>query len=220
MAAEDPCRDPIAELIRVVRLGVCARIWYAKGPKASNLTERVIIPIRLADGADGLMVRAIQVSPENGPKCFKVDRIVRVEASDVPLGPASKKAEQFASGEVEERKQPPKPAKEPRLAGGLSVSFSISMTRNAWMESWFVEYLGVLRGAMVDGVLEHEEVSDLLRIQNELGLTYEQVCAVHAYLLGQELLSISIDGGVCDEERTYFDQLLAGLSRLGWPIQG
>lgn len=219
MAAENPCGDPIAELIRVVRRGVCARIWYAKGPKENNLTERVIIPIKLADGADGLLVRAIQVTPENGPKSFKASRIIRVEPSDVPLGPAARKAEQFASGEVKERKQPPTPDKDPPPSGGMSVSFSISMAKNAWLEPWFVQYLGVLRGAMVDGVLESEEVSELLRIQNELGLSYAQVCAVHAYLLGQELLSISIDGAVGDEERTYFDQLLAGLSRLGWPIQ-
>lgn len=218
MAAEGFCGDPIDGLIRAVRQGVCARIWYAKGSRMHDPSERVVIPIKLMDGVGGLVVRAIQVSPENGLRSFKATHIVRVEASDVPLGPRADKAEQFASGEVEERKESIVAKSVPLAARGLSLSFSPSRAQSAWMEPWFVEYLGLLRGALVDGVLEPEEVLHLLRVQHELELSYEEVCAVHAYLLGQELLSMSIDGVVSDEERTYFDQLFAGLSRLGWPI--
>lgn len=215
MAADETPFDPVAALIRVVKLGVCARIRYAKGAKAAEITDRVIIPMRLSDGADGLMIRAIQVSPENGMRSFKAGRIVRVEPSDVPLGPAAKKAEQFISGEVQVREQR---LEQHAATGGMSVTISVSMSRNAWMSPWFVEYLGLLRGALLDGVLESEETAEVLRTQDKLGLSYEQICAVHAYLLGQELLSISIDGEVGDEERTYFDALMCSLSRIGWPI--
>lgn len=215
MAAPGTPFDPVAALMRVVRLGVCARIRYAKGSRPTDITDRIIIPMRLSEGADGLMIRAIQVTPENGMRSFKASRIVLVEPSDVPLGPAAKKAEQFLSGEVKVREQP---TKQSAPAGGMSVTISVSMSRNAWMAPWFVEYLGILRGALLDGVLEAEEAAELLRTQDKLGLSYEQICAVHAYLLGQELLSISIDGQVGDEERTYFDGLLSCLSRIGWPI--
>jgi hypothetical protein len=213
--------DPVRELIDTVMRGFCAEIVYKKPSSAESSSTRVVAPLKLVEGADGLLVRAIQISPENGLRTFKVGQIVQVRDSTIPLGTLAKRVSAFCSGEVKTKEEvkPKQPRQAPRSGLTTTINLSLSTPANEWRSDWFLIYLNALRNAMLDMRLEDAEVQQLLVLQDQLQMSYSQICSVHAYLIGQEMLSISIDGEADESERDYLEVIQNLLSRLGWPIR-
>ncbi len=213
--------DVVRQLMAVLERGVCAEITYLKAGAADGESRRVVAPLKLVEGVDGLMIRSLQLHPQNGVRTFKVSQITEVRASTTPLGSLSSRVAPFLAGEIQPGGGGTKRSTEPRdrKSAGVSISLSVSLSTNAWRDDWFVQYLHALRNALLDLNLEPSEVQGLLELQDKLGLDYSQICAVHAYFLGQELLSISIDGSVDDLERDYVEAVQSLLSRLGWPLR-
>jgi hypothetical protein len=93
--------DPIADLIAACHAGMCARIRYAQSVLDEPST-RVIVPTKLIETPDGLLVRALQVAPDKGIRMFQVEKIVDVEPSDTPLGEHEPLTASFVGGEFYE----------------------------------------------------------------------------------------------------------------------
>lgn len=211
--------DVVRELIAVLEGGVCAEIAYVKSGGLVGHPRRIVAPLKLVDGADGLMIRSLQLHPENGVRTFKVSQITEVRPSTTPLGPLASRVAPFLAGEVQLGRREAIAAISPDTSRpvGTSLRLSVSSPTNAWRDDWFLLYLQALRNALLDLRLEPNEVQGLLDLQDRLGLSYSQICAVHAYFLGQELLSISIDGDVDESERDYVEAIQSLLARLSWP---
>lgn len=217
MAATTP--DIVAELIRVVKAGHCAHIRYARDEAGTDLTERVIIPLKVIESVSGRVIRAIQIQPDYGTRGFHLSRIRTVSPANVPLGPAAERTKHFVAntilrldaqssfGQSTPTKQGPGT---PSPAGFQPVAC-------AWNEVWFREYMLALHSALLDETISPTELNHLRGLQSALGLSPDQVAAVHAYLLGQELLAMSVDGFAGEQERRHLAALQTSLNQLGWP---
>ena len=73
-----------------------------------------------------------------------------------------------------------------------------------------------LREALVDGRLDGDEIEEIAATRVAMSMQPEQVAAAHAYLLGEELLAMSIDGQVDDQDWDRFRAIRASLRTLGW----
>ncbi|MBL8760441.1 MAG: hypothetical protein JNL50_03985 [Phycisphaerae bacterium] len=198
--AEAP--DPVRRMMEITESGHYCCICYEKSRGITH--ERVVEPMHLVDGASGLLVRAIQIEPERGLRCFAVSKIVSVGRHERPLPPKSRARNTFSSGEV---RRLPTPSVLPKKE---------SHSRSPWASTSFTQYLMRLREALVDGRLDGDEIEEIAATRVAMSMQPEQVAAAHAYLLGEELLAMSIDGQVDDQDWDRFRAIRASLRTLGW----
>lgn len=200
-------RDFVAELMEITARGLHARIIYRKGGKEGE-SERVIEPRKLVDGPNGLMVRAVQVMPEAGIRTFSVHKIVEVAEYSLPLDKRQRAGNNFCTGEVVEFSMKSAYVQPP--AGANSVF------QTAWSQEWFHRYVGVVRQVLSDAQLTQDELALVSATQSTLVLSPEQVRAAHAYIIGEELLAMSVDGQLMQYEQERLRQVARILRDLGW----
>jgi hypothetical protein len=210
----------IEAMFVILDAGEYVRIRYAKSSDPGHISDRVIVPVKLIQGVEGLMLRAVQVQPEYGTRAFKVPQILEARPAGMQLGPAIERAAEFRERIVMhiERLDPSAPNAK-RTADGV-VSSPLAAVPCAWNEPWFRDYLLGLRTALIDGRLSDQEASALKALQQQLHLDFDRIVAVHSYLLGQEMLAISVDGIAGTQEREYLAGIATGLAQLGWPTKG
>lgn len=218
---KSPPLPPVIESMHtIVDAGEFVRIRYAKSDDPGNVSDRVIVPVKLLQGVEGLMLRAVQVHPEHGTRAFKVAQILEAHPTGAKLGPAADRAAQFRQRIIVhiDRVEHAAAPTVKRTTDGV-VSTPMMPAPCAWNEPWFRDYLIALRTALIDGTLSEHEAQALRGLQRSLKLDFDRVVAVHSYLLGQEMLAISVDGIAGDQERKYLAGIAEGLTALGWPVK-
>jgi hypothetical protein len=205
-------KDPISELMSITSRGQHARIVYRKGGKEGE-TTRVIEPRKLVEGANGLMIMAVQIEPEQGLRCFAAHKIVHVEEHGRPLDAKQKSGNNFCTGEVVEFT-----AK--FSTTGLASKQEADSTRerpaSIWSQPWFSRYVGLVRDVLVDSNVTADEIALVVASQRSWSMTDAQVRAAHAYIFGEELLALSLDGSLDSQEFERVRFLGRSLEKLGW----
>jgi len=205
--------DPVASLISNTEAGFCSTIQYDKHD-GNPVSQRVIIPKKLVDHASGLTVRAVQLRPEKGFRAFIAQRIVRVERGPDPLPEIERRRNTFATGEVVTA----------HSGAGMTIVFASEAVgssvaphafRPVWSESWFSSYSQIVREAILDLRITESERRAVRQKQASLGLSPEQILAVHAYLLGEELMGIAAHGSVSSSEQAHLTAMADCLQELG-----
>jgi hypothetical protein len=207
--------DTIERLMANTAAGFHSEIVYDKDD-GRPVTQRVIEPRKLVEGRDGLLVRALQVQPERGFRAFCSGKIVQVTRHPEPLLPERKKSNMFCTGEVvcfrtstaEDSKDAQSDASE------LDTLRLTAHGRAAWTMPWFNSYASAVRSALLDLKLEPHEILRLESLRKRLSLSDEQVRAVHAYIMGEELLGLSSDGWYDTEEAEAVGRLAACFCEL------
>lgn len=202
--------------------GFLSRIWYLKAHGLAPI-ERLIEPRSLADGLDGLMVQALQILPERGPRRFYPSRITRVARSDQRLSPEQQRKNSFCSGEV--RTTGHVRTRVFTDQGGLHLVAELSTggapreetldRRSLIRQPWFAQYVGLVRESVLDFCVDQNEIAKVRTAQLELGLSEDQILAVHSFVLGETLIDFAHDASLGKDDRVLIAQMGRCLSDLG-----
>lgn len=205
--------DTIHCLMDNTAAGHCSDMLYSKEGD-DTMPNRRVVPRTLIDRDGELEVRCLQFAPESGLRTFKVSRIVQVTRSVHLLSERERKSNTFATGEIKVAKP----------SGGMSIVFSLEKQdaetpniprRPVWMETWFREYAATVRECLSDVSLSDDELMAVRRFQTKCALSTDQVSAVHAYILGEELIGLAADGRLTADELQYVATLRDYLNHLG-----
>lgn len=205
--------DPIEGLIQNTRDGFYSGIEYRKVAERDT-TERVIFPkTMLVEPGGRLRVRAIQVRPASGIRTFCREGILRVWRVESPVVPEAMKVNNtFVTGEAFETARVD--YKKVRAMSAESGK-NQRAAKPAWLEQWFRSYEAVVTDAILDMKVSDTERRQVQNAQVQLGLTDEQIRAVHAHVFAQHLISATADGEFTDGDFDAMGQLNECLRVLG-----
>lgn len=152
--------------------------------------ERHLEPYSLTPGREEAILRAFQISPEEGWRYFLLDKIVGIRLGEV-FEP--RQALHLELGELEDRFNP-------------------------WPESWdedVIEYRNAVVETLANMNVDSGEVQALQHMRDEIGISVELMRGVHYMIFKNCLEQIVEDGVVTEAELAQIKELNACLQRCG-----
>ena len=198
-------------LVEVAGKGFRSRIVYRKPGEKDPLDVRIVEPLKFLESAAGdISVRCWQVmrgadSTESGWKAFRIDRIEKVEPTDIPF--KTIKQTQLTTGEVSSFKQDRR-----EMFGKEHVILTIRAVEVPGTDA--DSYFDYLKLILMDGRIENEE----RRNAESMAIKLSPACikVAHAKIFADILHECAVDGVIDRQEEIYIAHVRNFLDALGW----